>query len=103
MEKHNQWELWHSSVKNMVIQSEWLNLGIQLSFAVEHMLKSTGTIGIVKIVSEGAIAAGVRRIEAVTASKAEEYINEKLNTIDEIAALLKSTGNITESVEKLIV
>jgi len=65
-------------------------------------VRSTGTIGLVKIVSEGAIAAGVRRIEAVTALKAEEYINEKLSEMEDIAALLKSTGSVSESVEKLL-
>ncbi len=63
---------------------------------------NTGKIGLIKIISEGAIASGVRRLEAVTASKAEEYINEKMASIDDIAALVKSTGNIKESVEKLI-
>jgi len=63
---------------------------------------NSGAIGIIKIVSEGGIAAGIRRIEAVTAAKAEEYINEKIQSADDVAALLKSTGNILESVEKLI-
>jgi len=63
---------------------------------------STASIGIIKIISEGAIAAGVRRIEAVTAAKADEYINERLTAVEAISALLKSPGNILEGVEKLI-
>lgn len=63
---------------------------------------STARIGIIKIISEGAIAAGVRRLEAITAEKAEEYINIKLAYIDEISVLLKNPPDIKESIERLI-
>ncbi|MDQ1332257.1 MAG: alanyl-tRNA synthetase, partial [Bacteroidota bacterium] len=65
-------------------------------------ISTTGSIGLIKIVSEGAIAAGIRRLEAVTAGKADEYINEKLAAVEEVAALLKIPGSITEGVEKLL-
>lgn len=64
--------------------------------------ESTASIGVIKIISEGAIATGVRRIEAITAAKAEEYIDERLDTLDHISAMVKSTGNTKESVERLI-
>jgi alanyl-tRNA synthetase len=63
---------------------------------------NTSAIGLFKIVSEGAIAAGIRRIEAVTGSSALSYVNEKLKTLDEITVMLRSTGNPAVNVSKLI-
>jgi alanyl-tRNA synthetase len=65
-------------------------------------VETTASIGIIKIISEGAIAAGIRRLEAVTAQKADEYINEKISSVEEVATMLKTPGNIKEGVGKLI-
>ncbi len=62
----------------------------------------TGTIGLFKIVSEGAVAAGVRRIEAVTGKGALAYLNGKLNKLDEITAMLRSTGDPAANIAKLM-
>ncbi len=51
---------------------------------------ATGNIGSFKIVSEGAIAAGIRRIEAITGEAVERYIDEQLDLIGQIKETVKS-------------
>jgi len=65
-------------------------------------VEATGQIGLFKFTSEGAISAGVRRIEAITAVKAEKYINDKLNTLKEIERTFKSNQNLLKNIEALI-
>lgn len=63
---------------------------------------ATGQIGYFKITSEGGVAAGIRRVEAITSVKAEEFIENKLSVIDELRGLLKNSKNLTKSVKDLI-
>ena len=63
---------------------------------------STGELGFFKIKSETAVAAGVRRIEAVTGSAAEEAINEIFAKITAIRTTLKNPKDISKSIENLV-
>nr|WP_321484856.1 alanine--tRNA ligase [uncultured Draconibacterium sp.] len=63
---------------------------------------ATGQIGLLKIVSESAIAAGVRRIEAITADRAEKYINDQLALLNDIKETLKGSNDILGSVTTLL-
>lgn len=63
---------------------------------------STGQIGLFKIVSEGAIAAGIRRIEAITGAAAEEYMNSKLHELEAIRSLLKNPKNAVTALEQIL-
>ncbi len=65
--------------------------------------RRTGDIGLFKILSEGAVAAGVRRIEAVTGPAAEHVVTQQENALAEAAALLKVTPEkVAERVENLM-
>jgi alanyl-tRNA synthetase len=54
-----------------------------------HVLH-TGTIGLFKIISEAAVGAGLRRIEAVTGAGAYQYFNERLDVLQNVAAVIKA-------------
>jgi alanyl-tRNA synthetase len=63
---------------------------------------TTGQIGLFKIISEGAVAAGIRRIEAITSVKAEEFFNQQSTLIHELKMLLKNPKDVLKSVENLM-
>ena len=51
---------------------------------------ATGNIGMFKIVTEGAIAAGIRRIEAITGEAVEKYLDDQLDLIGQLRETIKS-------------
>jgi alanyl-tRNA synthetase len=66
-------------------------------------VERTGDIGLFKIVSESGIAAGVRRIEAVTGESALNYFEAQEQTLHTIAALVKADAmNVSNKVEQVV-
>ncbi|MFC4210600.1 alanine--tRNA ligase [Pedobacter lithocola] len=65
-------------------------------------VKATGQIGSFKIISESAVAAGVRRIEAITADKAEQYFLDQRKELGHLKALLNGSKDLSASVQALL-
>lgn len=63
---------------------------------------STGRIGMINIMSETAVAAGVRRIEAVSGEACEEYFNAMVDMMKEMRSLFAASPNVLHSVKKMI-
>lgn len=63
---------------------------------------ATGQIGLFKIISESAVAAGVRRIEAITGKRAEKYVNDQIRTLKNIREALKGSNDIMAGVMNLL-
>ena len=64
--------------------------------------KATGQIGFFKIISESAIAAGVRRIEATTGRQAEDIVDSMENTLRVARAFFNNVPDLAGSIRKLI-
>jgi alanyl-tRNA synthetase len=64
-------------------------------------VSSTGKIGMFKIITETAVAAGIRRIEAITSATAEHYFVEKAERLDQVALALKNPKDVVKAVEDL--
>ena len=76
---------------------------ISREFCAGTHARNTSDLRLVKIVSEGAIAAGTRRIELVVSDSAVEYLNNKANVTSELESKFKvHTEEVLERVEKLV-
>jgi alanyl-tRNA synthetase len=63
---------------------------------------ATGQIGLFKIVSEGAIAAGIRRIEAITGKKALEYYDDRITLLEEVKEMLKNPKDVIKGLKTVL-
>ena len=65
-------------------------------------VNETSEIGMFKIISEGAVAAGIRRIEAITGKEAEKHFIDKAFKLEEVSIALKNPKDIIKTVKDLL-
>ncbi len=78
-----------------------VKFGDSVEFCGGTHTDNTGHIGSFRIVSEGAVAAGMRRIEAITGAAAQRYTDEMQDQLGSIRELLKNPADIVAAIRKM--
>ncbi len=78
-----------------------IKFGDSIEFCGGIHVKATGQIGMFQIISESAISAGVRRIEAITGQKVEEYLENATSTLKQLKSLLNNPSDIPQAIQDL--
>ena len=79
-----------------------VQFGTSIEFCGGTHVSATGSIGMVKIVSESSVAAGVRRIEAITGEALENHIEKVQTLLKEIHSLFNNVPNLKATIVKSI-
>ena len=79
-----------------------IQFGSSIEFCGGTHVPATGCIGMVKIISESSVAAGVRRIEALTGEKVEELMDGIQDTIQGLKALFNNAPDLTAAIRRYI-
>ena len=79
-----------------------IQFGNSVEFCGGCHAQATGRLGMVKIVSESSIAAGVRRIEAITGKAVEEMLDTVQDTLTQIKSFFNNTPNLVAAIQKYI-
>ena len=79
-----------------------VQFGSSVEFCGGTHVSATGKIGMVKILSESSVAAGVRRIEAITGAKVEAMLDNIQDTMNDLRALFNNTPDLKAAIRKHI-
>ena len=79
-----------------------VQFGDSVEFCGGCHVQATGQIGMVRIISESSIAAGVRRIEAITGKKVEEYLDHMQDYMNDLKVLLNNAPDLIGTIRKSI-
>ena len=79
-----------------------VQFGSSIEFCGGTHVSATGKIGMVKIISESSVAAGVRRIEAITGAKVEEMLDTVQDTLNDLKALFNNAPDLKTAIARYI-